>query len=85
MTIKYLGDYNPDGSCMGRAASDKIGFYGITPIIQRTGAAQGTFTTTMTQSTGYGFLTSTAADAAVALLLEIRLTLIAYGFMSGAA
>ena len=85
MAVQHLTDRNPDGSSFGYAATDKISFYGLTPIIQRTGATQGTFTTGMTQSTGYGFLTSTAADAAVALLLEIRLTLIAYGLMTGAA
>lgn len=82
---EYIGDRGYDGTVVGYDANAKISFYGATPIVQRSGAAQGTFTTTMTQSTGYGFLTSTAADAAVALLLEIRLALIALGLIKGSA
>jgi len=82
---EWIGNGSDDGILIGSSATEKIGFYGFTPIIQRSGATQGTFTTGMTQSTGYGFLTSTAADAAVALLLEIRLTLIALGLFKGAA
>jgi len=84
MTKKYLDDKNPDGVVFGQTAAALISFYGATPIAQRSGAAQGTFTTTMTQSTGWGFLTSTAADAAMALLTEIRATLVALGLMAGA-
>ena len=82
---QWIGGNNDEGVVMGYASTDLIGFYGATPIAQRSGSSQGTFTTTMTQSTGYGFLTSTAADAAVALLLEIRLTLIALGLFKGSA
>jgi hypothetical protein len=82
---KYLGDYSPDGTILGRSATDKIGFYGTAPTAQRSGASQGTFTTTMTQSTGWGFLTSTAADAAIALLTEIRAAMVAHGLIKGSA
>jgi hypothetical protein len=82
---QQIGTKNPDGAYFGVSATDKIAFYGSTPIIQRSGATQGTFTTTTTQSTGWGFLTSTAADAAIALLTEIRATLVALGLMKGSA
>ena len=84
-TVQQIGTRDPDGLSLGAATTDKISLYGVTPIVQRSGAAQGTFTTTTTQSTGWGFLTSTAADAAVALLLEIRLALIAIGAIKGSA
>lgn len=84
-TYCYVGDNNMDGAIMGKASTDKIAFYGYTPIVQRSGATQGTFTTTLTQSTGWGFLTSTAGDAAVALLTEIRATLVALGLFKGSA
>jgi hypothetical protein len=84
-TVQQIGTRDPDGCSLGGATTDKISLYGVTPIVQRSGAAQGTFTTTTTQSTGWGFLTSTAADAAVALLLEIRLALIAIGAIKGSA
>ena len=84
-TYRYLGDRGADGNILGYSATEPVGFYGATPIAQRSGASQGTFTTTMTQSTGWGFLTSTAADAAIALLTEIRATLVALGLMKGSA
>ena len=34
MAIKQLSDGNPDGSALGQAASDKVGFYGAVPIVQ---------------------------------------------------
>ena len=85
MAVEYIGNGNPDGTSLGKSTSELVSLYGVTPIAQRSGAAQGTFTTTMTQSTGYGFLTSTAADAAVALILEMRLALIAIGVIKGSA
>lgn len=32
--IKYLGDGNDDGVVLGKSATEKIGFYGKTPIVQ---------------------------------------------------
>ena len=40
-TINYIGNGTPDGSSFGNTTSDLISFYGYTPIVQRTGAAQG--------------------------------------------
>ena len=85
MAVDYITKGCDDGSGIGQSATEKIGFYGATPIVQRSGAAQGTFTTTMTQSTGWGFLSSTAADAAVALVLEMRAALVALGLIKGSA
>jgi hypothetical protein len=82
---KQLSDGRPDGVQLGQSATDKVGFYGKAPIAQRSGASQGTFTISTTQSTGWGFLSSTAADAAIALLTEIRATLVAAGLMKGSA
>jgi hypothetical protein len=83
MAVDYTrGSGNDDGVSLG-LSGDKIGFYGTTPIVQRSGAAQGVYTTTMTQSTGWGFLSSTAADAASALLTEMRLVLVNSGLMAG--
>lgn len=80
---KQLSDGNPGGTGLGQSATDLISFYGYTPVAQRSGATQGTFTTTMTQSTGWGFLSSTAADAAIALLTELRAAAVAMGLIKG--
>lgn len=81
----YVGKGSPDGTSLGQSATDKISFYGTTPVAQRSGASQGTFTSTMNQTTGFGFATQTAADAAAALLKEIRDTLVAVGLFKGSA
>lgn len=47
MAVEYLGDGNPDGTVLGRS-TDKVGFYGTTPIVQATVAATTTTTATTT-------------------------------------
>jgi hypothetical protein len=49
-------DYgNPDGTTIGGAATDKIGFYGTTPVVQRATATTHT-TTNVVTSASYGTL-----------------------------
>lgn len=81
ITFGYGTDFA--GQPLGAAAYQPL--YGAPPVPLRAGAAQSTFTTTMTQSTGWGFLTSTAADAAIAMLVEIRASLVAWGLWKGSA
>lgn len=33
-TIDYIGDNGPDGSVIGKASTNKLGFYGATPVDQ---------------------------------------------------
>jgi hypothetical protein len=79
MANEYLGTGNDDGVDLGRAASDKIGFYGLaTPISQRAGAAQATS------------LVGTASSADVTsdlkgAVIEIMNTLAALGLWKGSA
>lgn len=71
--------YNaPDGATMGATTTDKISFYGVTPIVQRSGAAQATS------------LVGTASSADVttelkAAVIEIMNTLTALGAWKGSA
>jgi hypothetical protein len=37
---KQVSDLNPDGTAVGQSATDKISFYGVTPVVQRALAAQ---------------------------------------------
>lgn len=39
---KHLSDANSDGTSFGQSATDKISFYGATPAVQATLAANGT-------------------------------------------
>lgn len=34
MAITHLSDGNPDGTMLGQAAADKVGFFGATPVVQ---------------------------------------------------
>lgn len=86
MAVEYLGTGNPDGTSMGLGITEKISFYGVTPIVQRSGAAQGAVSTTAsTSTTPYGYATTTQADAIVTLVNELRAALVANGLISGAA
>lgn len=86
MAITQLTDRNPDGTNVGQDVSDKIAFYGSTPIVQRSGSAQAAISTTAaTTTTPWGFTTSTQANAIVTLLTEVRATLVALGLMKGSA
>lgn len=67
----YLSDGRPDGVMLGNAASDKVGFYGTTPVVQRATATTHT-TTNMVTSASFG-------ATQVAIVQEIMNTLIASG------
>lgn len=63
---------------LGGATTDKIAFYGTTPIVQRSGAAQATSLV--------GTASSTAVDTATkAALIEVMNTLAVLGLWKGSA
>ena len=66
--VTYNG---PAGAQIGAAATDKIGFYGATPVVQRATATTHT-TTNVVTSASYGTLQ-------VAQMQEVMATLIALG------
>ena len=75
-TYERLDYGSPDGSQWGIAATDKIGTYGATPIVQRSGAAQ--YTSLV------GTASSTDVDTATkAALIEVMNTLAALGLWKG--
>jgi hypothetical protein len=66
--VTYNG---PDGATMGKDANEKISFYGVTPIVQRTAAVA---------TSDVGTATSTDVTTAVkAAILDIMATLKAIG------
>jgi hypothetical protein len=73
--IDYGSD---DGSQLGGAATDKLGFYGATPIVQRSLAAQATSLLSTASSTAIDTLTKAA-------IIEIMNTLAALGLWKGSA
>lgn len=85
MAVKQLSDGGADGVSLGQSNTDKVSFYGVTPVAQRSGSAQAAVATTAaTSSTPYGY-SQTQADAIVALVNEMRATLVAAGLMKGSA
>lgn len=69
---------NGTGVKVGQSATDTVGFYGITPIAQRSGAAQATSLLSTASSTAI----DTATKAAI---IEIMNTLAAVSLWKGAA
>lgn len=77
--------YNsPDGAQVGQSATEKIGFWGATPVVQRSGSAQAALTgTTVSATAGRGFKTSAAFNALIAQVNEIQATLVQIGVWKG--
>jgi hypothetical protein len=65
MAERQLGRATPDGTNMGQSATDKIGFYGTTAVVQATIAAAGTDAAT-TQALANDLRTKLAALGLVA-------------------
>ena len=85
MTTLYVDHGNEDGWGIGKTTADKIGFHGSTPSAQRSGSAQDAVVdTAATSTTPFGY-TEEQANAIIALLNEIRATLVAKGLMKGSA
>jgi hypothetical protein len=70
MAVEYIGSNAPDGSCFGLTTTEKISFYGVTPVTQQSGSsalgttnASAVSVTASTSTTPYGYATTTQADA----------------------
>lgn len=74
----YVGDGSPDGTIVVKSTTEKLGLYGVTPIVQRSGAAQATSLLSTASSTAI----DTATKAAI---IEIMNTLTAIGVWKGSA
>jgi hypothetical protein len=70
------------GYQVGTAASDPVGFYGATPIVQPSTGATAPTTTAATTSSPWGFATSTQANAIVTLVNGLQTQLIVLGIIS---
>lgn len=87
-TYNQLSDGRPDGVLVGQdPLTDKVGFFNMTPIVQRVGAAQAALSpaSLVTSLAGFGFYTATLAASFVAQVEEIRASLVAYGLLKGSS
>lgn len=78
MAVKQLSDGSTDGTKLGQSASDKVGLYGVTPVVQRSGAIQAT-----SQLSASSYVS--VASNTTAIVMEIAATLIALGIWKGSA
>ena len=74
--IKNLTDGRSDGANLGQSATDKVGFWGVTPVVQPAASAFPAVATTAvisssTSATCFGF-TSAQATALITLANGLR-------------
>lgn len=69
-SVNNLSQANPDGTSLGQSATDKISFYGATPVVQASAITAPT-STAATSTTPVGFSTNTQADAVVSAVRSI--------------
>lgn len=74
----YFGYGSPDGDILGKAATNKIGFYGTTPIAQRAAAIQANSVVSVSSNI-------TIAASLTAWIVEVTATLNALGLWKGSA
>lgn len=78
MSVDEFTNANADGSRFGQSATEKISFYGATPVIQRAAATQAA---SVVSATSYISVTSNLA----AFAAEVAATLTALGLWKGTA
>jgi len=73
MTARQLSDGNDDGQVLGQSSTDKVAFYGGTPVVKQTV----TNTITLTQpvlgaTAAYGFATTDQFNGVMAAVAALR-------------
>ncbi|MBN8994438.1 MAG: hypothetical protein J0H94_04375 [Rhizobiales bacterium] len=72
MAVKQLSDGGNAGASLGQSANDKISFYGVTPVAQRTSTV---LASSLLSASSYVSVASNTA----AILLELSNALVALG------
>ncbi len=83
MGIDYKGDAGPDGTVVGRSATDLLGFHGKAPSDQRAFTASVATTAPVSVSgTGFAFTTSAQFIALITLVNELHAIVKEKGLMA---
>lgn len=83
-TVEQIGTGSPDGATFQASTTEKLSFYGVTPVVQPSGATQATITTTwVTISSGFGFATSADVISIIAAVQAIQTVLKTLGLWKG--
>lgn len=85
-TPDQLSKFCPDGTILGQSASDKVSFYGATPVVQLaagSGKQVAAGTTASTTSSPAGYTTTTQATNIAVLVDQMRTIMVNMGLMVG--
>lgn len=83
--VQQLSRHFSEGAQVGQCADDKLGFFGVAPVVQPSSANQAAVdTTAATSSSPFGF-SEAQANAIVALVNELRANLVSLGLIKGSA
>lgn len=84
MAVREMTDLRTDGACFGQSTSDKLAFYGSTPVVQPASASQAAAAATTT-TTATTTALETDLDAVRVLVNQLRAELVELGLIKGAA
>ena len=73
MALKEISDGGPDGTRLGQSTTDKVAFFGSTPVVKQT--ATNTVTTTqpvLGATAAYGFATTAQFNAVVQAVAALQ-------------
>lgn len=92
---QQVTDGNPDGSNVGQSTTDKVGFWGVTPVVQpsatdQSAVATTAITTLATEPTATDIAVAvnsliSRVSAAVTLVNQVRSDLVTAGILKGSA
>jgi len=90
MAVHYLGTNSSDGTCVGKSATEKVGFFGADPITRPSDGDQATVRTTAldetadnaTNTTVHGNIVSDL-NAAKTLVNQLRSDMVSVGLIKG--
>ena len=87
MAVKQLSDGGADGVSLGQSTPDLVGFYGTTPAVQPSGAAQdaGTVDTYSLTGTYNSAIIITSLTALLTEVNALRSALVTLGLIKGSA
>lgn len=77
-SIDQVSKGDPDGTSLGQSATDKISFYGATPVVQRAASIQGASVVSVSSNI-------TIAASLTAWIVEVTNTLIGLGLWKGSS
>jgi hypothetical protein len=82
MAVEYIGGNSPDGSSFGLTSSEKISFFGATPVVRQSGAALATIAITSATAGGFGTTTSAQFMSIVDQLNAVTSVLKTFGLLT---